>query len=263
MRKIFTLFLIALIPTALFAQTDVTSDLIANADFESTPIGWQYYANQGAAATLNAVDATGVDGTKAGVINVTTAAALHNVVMKTTGAVNENVDWSGREITLTVKAKSTNSSRFKLRFLSKPSGGGSNILQASPFFNTTDSYQEFTMTYTIPDNIDDVEINVMCGETPDTYYFDDFKATTPTPLSVDDKDLTQDFALYPNPATDVVNIETNSQISNVDVFDLVGRKQAVVLSNGAVNISSLNSGLYILSINFENGASLHKKITIL
>ena len=174
MKKTFKLFLIALIPTALFAQTDVTSDLIANADFESTPISWLYFANGGAAATFNVIDAAGVDGSKAGVINVTTAAALYNVVMKTNVAANTNVDLSGREITLTAKAKSTNASKFKFRFITKDSDN--NVTrQASPYLTTTNSYQEFEMIYTIPLDAKNVEINVMCGANADTYFFDDFK----------------------------------------------------------------------------------------
>lgn len=248
------------------SQTDVTSDLISNPGFEDGTNGWNFFATAPAAAAFSVETgsaASGTNGAKLHVTAVQTTPAFNHVVLRSDGVTN-SADWSGKTITLSAQARSSSSGTFKFRFVATPSNGGADIFWASASMVTTTAYQTFTTSYDVPDDISQVTLQVMAGSSVDTFEFDDFSATVngtlPT-LSIDDKDLTQDFTLYPNPASDVVNIKTNRQISNVDVYDLVGRKQAVVLSEGTINISSLNSGVYILSVKLENGASLHKKIT--
>ena len=71
--------------------------------------------------------------------------------------------------------------------------------------------------------------------------------------------------VYPNPATDVLNIEVNaSQTSemNIAVFNLMGQKvmdKNVTLNTGintpSINTSSLTSGIYFVTVKangFEN-----------
>ena len=73
-----------------------------------------------------------------------------------------------------------------------------------------------------------------------------------------------DFAIYPNPANDVVTIESNNlDISGVTIYNFLG---ASVYSNasfngGQINVSSLNKGVYILKIE-ATGGILTKKLVI-
>ena len=66
---------------------------------------------------------------------------------------------------------------------------------------------------------------------------------------------------YPNPATDVVTVSVEANGSAVlNVTDISGKvvlSQNVALSNGTseVNISSLESGIYVFNVTFENGDS--------
>lgn len=68
-----------------------------------------------------------------------------------------------------------------------------------------------------------------------------------------------DFAVYPNPAHDVVNILGNEMISEVTLFNLLG--QQVLHQNGLntketqLSTSGLPSGKYLLKITSENGVA--------
>lgn len=86
-----------------------------------------------------------------------------------------------------------------------------------------------------------------------------------TLLSIDEtKNVSNSFSVYPNPATNVVNIKSsvNASIQTVSITDLNGRtvKTNTVSGNEAqINISDLASGVYMMSINSDEG-SVTKKI---
>jgi hypothetical protein len=72
------------------------------------------------------------------------------------------------------------------------------------------------------------------------------------------------FSVYPNPtSTGYVNItSTNNDAMSVAVFDVLG-KQVInkTISNNRLDVSSLNSGLYIVKIS-QNNATTTKKLVI-
>ena len=72
------------------------------------------------------------------------------------------------------------------------------------------------------------------------------------------------FNIYPNPTnTGFVNITTTSnEAINVTVFDILG-KQVIsqTINNNSLNVSNLNTGVYILQLN-QNGATTTKKLVI-
>lgn len=82
-------------------------------------------------------------------------------------------------------------------------------------------------------------------------------------LSVGDATITN-FSIYPNPtSTGFVNItSTNADAMSVAVFDVLG-KQVIndTISNNRLDVSSLNSGLYIVKIS-QNNATVTKKLVI-
>ena len=76
-------------------------------------------------------------------------------------------------------------------------------------------------------------------------------------LVVEDEFLMSNFALYPNPVTSKINISFPQGISNATftIYSILGNK--VLLTEisrnlNSVNIESLNSGMYIASINSDN-----------
>jgi hypothetical protein len=82
-------------------------------------------------------------------------------------------------------------------------------------------------------------------------------------LSVGDATITN-FSIYPNPtSTGYVNItSTNADAMSVAVFDVLG-KQVIneTISNNRLDVSSLNTGLYIVKIS-QNNATVTKKLVI-
>jgi len=75
---------------------------------------------------------------------------------------------------------------------------------------------------------------------------------------------TNGFSVYPNPAsTGFVNITSaNSDAISVIVYDILG-KQVInsALNNNRLNVSTLNTGVYILKIS-QNNATVTKKLVI-
>ncbi len=74
----------------------------------------------------------------------------------------------------------------------------------------------------------------------------------------------ENFKMYPNPVTNgVIRINTldNAQKS-IQIFDILGKKVfSKLIINEELNISKLNSGVYILKV-FENGKTATRKLVI-
>ena len=63
--------------------------------------------------------------------------------------------------------------------------------------------------------------------------------------------------IYPNPANDRLFIEAESEINDVVIYDIYGRRQVTETpshqDNASVDLSKLNAGIYIVKINTEKG----------
>lgn len=86
---------------------------------------------------------------------------------------------------------------------------------------------------------------------------------TPTTLSTEDF-TSASFKVYPNPTSlGFVNISSaNSEAISVAVYDILG-KQVIneTLNNNRLNVSTLNTGVYIMKVT-QNNASVTKKLII-
>ncbi|MCB0695944.1 MAG: T9SS type A sorting domain-containing protein [Chitinophagaceae bacterium] len=78
---------------------------------------------------------------------------------------------------------------------------------------------------------------------------------------------TLDLSVYPNPAHNVVNINWGTYTQNVAtvvISDVTGKKvyaaQVSMNANTTVDVSSLNSGMYFMSINSANGSNTQKML---
>lgn len=68
-----------------------------------------------------------------------------------------------------------------------------------------------------------------------------------------------EFNLFPNPATTYFEVGSAHQIANVSVYDLTG-KLVVSSVNSRVDISSLNSGVYMVQVTDVAGRTASKKL---
>lgn len=85
--------------------------------------------------------------------------------------------------------------------------------------------------------------------------------TSNTLASTDFNQNNLEVALYPNPANDVVNFETNFDIKSIEFYNIQGQK--VLTSNQKqIDISNLTKGLYIVKIQNSNGVIISDKLII-
>ncbi|MDH6252885.1 hypothetical protein M2347_002612 [Chryseobacterium sp. H1D6B] len=65
--------------------------------------------------------------------------------------------------------------------------------------------------------------------------------------------LKNDVKIYPNPAADMLTINSDTAIETVEVFDMSGRKLAVGMSGNKVDVRNLPSGNYMIKIKNKSG----------
>jgi hypothetical protein len=83
--------------------------------------------------------------------------------------------------------------------------------------------------------------------------------------SLSSKDFkTLSFSLYPNPAKNVLNINSINKISKVTIFEITGKRvlEAKELTDSKINISQINTGIYIVKIQDEFNNISTKKLVI-
>ena len=122
-------------------------------------------------------------------------------------------------------------------------------------------------TYNLATTYDNlpVYIAIKCTST-DQFGFavDDFLVTG-TVLATENF-FTSNFAIYPNPTTDIINIKSknNVAINNVQITDINGRVVNEVNlkseANTQINISELTAGVYFLKITTDQGVGSTKII---
>jgi len=65
------------------------------------------------------------------------------------------------------------------------------------------------------------------------------------------EETNKDITIYPNPAKDYLDIISQENIKEIDIYNIMGQKQQInIIGNNSsrINISSLNSGSYIINI---------------
>lgn len=82
-------------------------------------------------------------------------------------------------------------------------------------------------------------------------------------LSTDIPTQLDGFKMYPNPTTDIINVANNASIQNVQVYNLLGQKVLDQTINGTseqINVSTLQSGSYLLQVTSEGQTGTYKFI---
>lgn len=82
-------------------------------------------------------------------------------------------------------------------------------------------------------------------------------------LKIDlDNDMVENTVeLYPNPASDFVNINSKLKIKSWEIYDLSG-KQILKGNSNKINVANFIKGVYLINILFENGKNVSKKVSI-
>ena len=85
----------------------------------------------------------------------------------------------------------------------------------------------------------------------DVFDVDDFVFGEFASLSTKNISLS-DFTVYPNPATDFVNINSADTIDSYRIYDLTGRvvkRSSPYSNNFRIDVTSLNKGVYLVKLN--------------
>ncbi|AWI26739.1 hypothetical protein HYN49_13015 [Flavobacterium pallidum] len=80
-----------------------------------------------------------------------------------------------------------------------------------------------------------------------------------TPLSTSDINEAS-FTLYPNPANDYVTIQSDAQVKDVKLCNVLGQEILKGNSGGQIDLSSLQSGVYIVQIRFADDKVAVKRL---
>ena len=69
-----------------------------------------------------------------------------------------------------------------------------------------------------------------------------------------------ELSLYPNPVSDILNIQTKEKVQSASIFDMTGRKMEARVLDNKVDVTNLERGTYIINIQTEKGTSSEKFI---
>ena len=98
----------------------------------------------------------------------------------------------------------------------------------------------------------DIQTNKPTDESQDTFDVDDITFGTYASLSTNNLKEFTDINLYPNPATDFVNINSADSIDSYRIHDLTGRvvkRSSPYSNNFRIDVASLNKGVYLVKFN--------------
>lgn len=62
-----------------------------------------------------------------------------------------------------------------------------------------------------------------------------------------------EFYIYPNPATDILNVQSQEQVSKIEVFNNLGQKIMKLFNTNKVDVSNLEFGVYFIKIQNVSG----------
>lgn len=131
------------------------------------------------------------------------------------------------------------------------------------FFNNAAN----VITGMVPTEVNFLTFGTTGNTVATNYTIDNYKSkasATDQLLGLDDVELgIANFSLFPNPANNVITLTTDTSIKDITVFNNLGQLVLTKRSNfsqtNEIDISNLNSGLYIMNINSENGRKMTKK----
>ncbi|MBW3522575.1 T9SS type A sorting domain-containing protein [Chryseobacterium sp. NKUCC03_KSP] len=88
-----------------------------------------------------------------------------------------------------------------------------------------------------------------------TYYWDDLNWEDLNALGTSEVSKENKITIYPNPFSDVLFISNIENVKTIKVSDLTGRVMKVIENpSKEINLSSLHSGLYLITMSYKDGS---------
>lgn len=129
--------------------------------------------------------------------------------------------------------------------------GGTAEYGPATLINNTTTWQRVSLVFKA--TATSTKFNMDLGKSTETFYIDDasFNAAQTVALGVSDFNAENDkISFYPNPVKDYLNIDSNTAIKSITIFDLTGKTVRTIKNAEniqSVDLSGLNQGMYILS----------------
>ncbi|HCA09779.1 T9SS type A sorting domain-containing protein [Chryseobacterium sp.] len=99
---------------------------------------------------------------------------------------------------------------------------------------------------------------------PTTFGIDNYVVTASNSITLGTSDVETKkasvIAIGPNPTADYLNILTDLKITNLEIYDISGRKISAQLEGNKVDVKNLNPGTYILNFETKEGKTSEKFI---
>ncbi|AOW16026.1 hypothetical protein LPB03_00490 [Polaribacter vadi] len=106
------------------------------------------------------------------------------------------------------------------------------------------------------------EFGITADNLKNQVWYDNLYIYRAATASVENNELLG-FSMYPNPATNKLNISAKETIQNADVFNVLGKKVMSVNVNdtkASIDVSNLSSGIYLVKYNVGNTTGTAKFI---
>lgn len=78
-------------------------------------------------------------------------------------------------------------------------------------------------------------------------------------LSVKSREFFSNLLMYPNPSSSIVTVKTSAEIENILIYNIIG-KQIFKTKNKSFNLSSLQSGVYLIKVITQDGNVAIKRL---
>ncbi|MGM0573301.1 MAG: T9SS type A sorting domain-containing protein, partial [Bacteroidota bacterium] len=75
--------------------------------------------------------------------------------------------------------------------------------------------------------------------------------------SIDDIDEDQLLSVYPNPVSSQLYVSSNSEITDITVYDITGR-MLIQQTEDVIDVSGLRTGVYIIQVNTTEGTEARR-----
>jgi len=99
-----------------------------------------------------------------------------------------------------------------------------------------------------------------CGAEAGSQIVNDTFESGGATLSNKDFELITGLSLYPNPVSNILNIDSQIEIERVVIFNLLGKQVLETSRTKQIDMSALATGMYLLNVYSENGRAIKKII---
>jgi endoglucanase len=235
------------------------TEILKNIDFEcGFDTNWSLQSFNNSQATFEDASYARRQGSHGAKISVTQAANLNSVILSNTA--NSNVaSFENKQLKFRVYGKgSTSGLQFKLRV--KHQTNGATIISASSTFTLDTNYSSnpYELTFDAPSGTSSIQLQLICGATAGTYYFDDFSINQQV---LGTKDFSKAITLYPNPVKNRLFLKNSQPIREAHIYDVKGKKLfSLNHPKHNVDLSFLKNGIYFIEIITENNLFCTKSI---